>query len=201
LIESHAGLARHGPEFNPAELGQLPDDIARELQHRCGDMLVRGVLSDRIAQGDNCFKVSDSDNTLRIGLRILPPVVSLPRSRPTAQPTRPRLIDRYRQYLQYYRLQPCSTSLILADFDLSFPYRRCPEHLKLLKRPWNARSTQSCDQPFSLRPVHMHGLLPCSCYRSMHVSITPLWMESVCNQSQMQIRRTMKVCTICSHRI
>jgi hypothetical protein len=91
LIDFHAGIARNGADFNPAEIEQLLDDIARELRHRRADMLVRGILGDRIAQGDNSFKVSDSDNTLRVSLQILAPVASSSRSSPAARPTRPRL--------------------------------------------------------------------------------------------------------------
>jgi hypothetical protein len=91
LTDFHAGLAPNGADFKPAEIKQLPDDIARELRHRRADMLVRGVQGDRIAQGDNSFKVSDSDNTLRVSLQILPPVASSSRCSPAARPTRPRL--------------------------------------------------------------------------------------------------------------
>jgi hypothetical protein len=86
LIDFHAGLTRNGRGYSSEELEQLPRDIARELEARRADMLVRHTASDRIRRGENCFYVSYTDDTRRVALQVLPPSllrmpVNLPQAR------------------------------------------------------------------------------------------------------------------------
>ncbi|KAF1919685.1 hypothetical protein BDU57DRAFT_512900 [Ampelomyces quisqualis] len=90
LIDFHAGLACHGGAFRTEELEQLPRDIADELQRRYEDLTARRIVGDRIAHGDNYFKVSGADNTLRATLQVLPPSLPTRTSTVSSQP-RPAL--------------------------------------------------------------------------------------------------------------
>jgi hypothetical protein len=114
LVDFYAGLSRHSGTFRPDELANIPEDIAPYLELRRSEIAAQGLMGDRIAQGNLCFKVGRSDDTqkaiLIMTLSVVVPLLSphAPSSNPPESNGRSRSVSSVSTFLA--RFSPASTT-------------------------------------------------------------------------------------------